>query len=147
MDETSIIQYIVDMFEGTQTVTANGDTYFFLDPDQKFPFATLVTNDMHDQVSNLARPSVFRLNIGVGKETFRALFGSPTPPSDADTGVESAYDYTAFDQLMPHPVYGRMYWICILNPGDATFQTVVQPLLAEAYERDKSKHAKRTAHG
>lgn len=147
MDETSIIRYIVGTFDGTQTVTANGDTYFFLDPEHKFPFATLVTNDMHDQVSNLARPSVFRLNIGVGKETFRSLFGSQTPPTGAEAGVDSTYDYTAFDQLMPHPVYGRMYWVCVLNPSDATFQTVVQPLLGEAYERDRSKHDKRAGGG
>jgi hypothetical protein len=146
MDETSIIRYITDTFEGTETVTANGDFYFFLDPEHKFPFATLVTNDMHDQVSNLARPSVFRLNIGVGKETFRSLFGSQRPSADVAAVVDSTYDYTAFDQLMPHPVYGRMYWVCVLNPSSEMFQTVIQPLLAEAYERDRSKHAKRVAH-
>jgi hypothetical protein len=45
---------------------------------------------------------------------------------------------------MPHPVvYGRMYWVCILNPSEATFQAVVQPLLAEAYKLDVARHAKK----
>lgn len=48
---------------------------------------------------------------------------------------------------MPHPVYGKMYWVCvcILSPSEDTFQDVVQPLLAEAYELDVSKYAKRAA--
>jgi len=34
---------------------------------------------------------------------------------------------------MPHPVYGKMYWVCVLNPSAETFETV-KGLLAEAYE-------------
>lgn len=36
---------------------------------------------------------------------------------------------------MPHPVYGRMHWICVLNPSEATFEKI-KPLLAQAYEID-----------
>lgn len=144
MNEASIIQYITDTFDGIHTATAMGDTFFFYDPDGKFPFATLVTNDNYDDGSNLKRPSVYRLNIGVGKQTFHSLFGTPSS-SDEDGGVESGYDLTALDQFMPHPTYGRMYWVCVLNPSEETFQTKVQPLLAEAYERDVRKYAKRVA--
>ena len=35
-----------------------------------------MTNDINDQFSNLDRSSVYRLNIGVSKATFQALFGS-----------------------------------------------------------------------
>ncbi|HEY6539772.1 MAG TPA: DUF6194 family protein, partial [Ktedonobacteraceae bacterium] len=67
-----------------------------------------------------------------------------------DSGAESSenasgYDFTALDQLMPHPVYGRMLWVCILNPGDETFETKVRPLLAEAYEMAVSKYRRRAA--
>jgi hypothetical protein len=152
MNEASVIQYITDTFEGIESVTidSTGDTFFFYDPDHKFPFATLVTTDYNDSFSNLNRPSVFRLNIGISKQTYLSLFGSrPSQPSssgdgDADGGGHD-YDFTALDQLMPHPVYGRMYWVCVLNPSDATFETVVRPLLAEAYEKDVSKYAKRAA--
>jgi hypothetical protein len=36
---------------------------------------------------------------------------------------------------MPHPVYAPQHWVSILNPSDATFDTVVKPLLDEAHER------------
>ena len=41
------------------------------------PFATIVTKDYtgFDTASDLNRPGVFRLNVGVGRDTFRALFG------------------------------------------------------------------------
>ncbi len=141
MNEELISQYINDTFDSIEAVMAMGNTFFFYDPERKFPFATLVTtDDEYDQFSNLSRPSVFRLSIGISKATYRSRFGAEPFTSNA---VDSGYDFTALDQVMPHPVYGRMYWVCILNPSAATFQAVIQPLLAEAYELDVSKHAKR----
>ena len=96
---------------------------------------TLVTSDLYDQFSNLNRPSIFRLNIGIGKQTFRSLFDENS----------SSYDFTALDQVMPHPVYGRMYWVCVLNPGDEMFETKVQQLLAEAYDLAVSKYKRQAA--
>jgi len=111
------------------------------------PFATIVTKDYgdFDCASNLNRPSVFRLNVGVSKETYRSLFGAQTSPSGADGDVDGGYDFTALDQLLPHPVYGRMYWVCVLNPSAEIFQTVVRPLLAEAYDLAVGKGARRVA--
>jgi hypothetical protein len=140
MNETSIREYILWTFAGVDVVDAMGASFFFFDPDHKFPFATLVTNDEHDQASNLSRPSVFRLNIGVSKQTFQSLFGSRPAPS-AEGGTEGCYDFTALDRIMPHPVYGKMYWTCVLNPSEATFKTV-QGLLAEAYDMAVRKSAK-----
>ena len=148
MDEASVTQYIIDTFDGVETVTSSGNTFFFYGSERKFPFVTLVTNDDYDQFSNLNRPSVFRLNIGISKQTFRSLFGSQpsqSSTSGADEVADSGYDFTALDQLMPHPEYGRMYWVCVLKPSTETFQEVVGPLLAEAYDLDVSKHAKRAA--
>lgn len=62
---------------------------------------------------------MFRLNVGVSRQTFRALF-----PSD------EAHDYAELDVRMPHPVYAAQSWISVLNPSDERF---AQPLLAEAY--------------
>jgi hypothetical protein len=131
MDEAAITKYIADTFEGADVFSASGDFYFFYNPDlsapdRRFPFATLVTDDKHDSFSNLNRPTVFRLNIGVSKQTFASLFGSSSA-----TDTES-HDFTALDRIMPHPVYGKMYWVCVLNPGAATIETVKQ-LLAEAH--------------
>ena len=52
-----------------------GDTFFIYDPERnlegsrRFPFATIVTKDYaeFDNASDLDRPGVFRLNIGVSK--------------------------------------------------------------------------------
>ena len=157
MNEAQISQYLTETFEGVDFVTDSGNSFFFfynpdrnVPPDHRFPFVTLVTSDIYDQFSNLNRPSVFRLNIGIGKQTFRSLFDEPSPPSDRDSaeiGVENAsgYDFTALDQVMPHPVYGRMFWVCVLNPGDETFETKVRQLLAEAYDLAVSKHKRQAA--
>jgi hypothetical protein len=126
MNEAEITKYITDTFEGVEVVVALGASFFSIDPERKFPFATLVTSDEHDQFSDLSRPGVFRLNVGVGKQTFQSLFGST-----------EGHDFTALDKIMPHPVYGKMYWVCVLNPSAATFEAV-KPLLAEAYELSAS---------
>jgi hypothetical protein len=134
MDEIAITQYITATFGSVEVVVASGGTFFFHDPgkglpkDHRFPFATLVTSDEDDQLSDLSRPGVFRLSVGVRKRTFQSMFG----PSEG-------HDFTALDRIMPHPVYGKMYWVCVLNPSDATFEAV-KPLLAEAYETAASKH-------
>lgn len=145
MNETAITQYITDTFADIDLLVAMGTTFFFYDPDHMFPFVTLVPDDAHDSFSDLNRPGVFRLNIGVSKQTYRSLFGAPPPHSDASGDGNSGYDFTALDQVMPHPVYGRQYWVCVLNPSDATFQAVVQPLLAEAYDLAVRKYGSKRA--
>jgi hypothetical protein len=92
------------------------------------------------------------LNIGISKQTFHSLFGETVLPSDkngtvakSDDTSSSDYDFTALNQVMPHPVYGRMHWTCVLNPSDEAFKTTVQPLLAEAYDIAVSKYKRLAA--
>jgi hypothetical protein len=145
MNEAAIIQYITETFDNVKITTHEGNSFFSYDPKQKFPFATLMMNDVNDQASNLNRPSVFRLNIGVSRETYQSLFG-PQPTFAGDGGViNTGHDFTTLDQLMPHPIYAPMSWICILNPSGTTFETV-KLLLTEAYELDVKKHSKHVAH-
>src|SRR5579864_324365 len=88
MDQDAIIQYVKDTFTGLDVLRPTdgpgaGDTFIFydpqhnLDPTRRMPFATIVSKDYgdFDNSSQLNRPHVFRLNIGVSKDTFRALFG------------------------------------------------------------------------
>ena len=156
MNEAQISQYIKETFEGVDVVTDSGNSFFFYNPDSnvppdhRFPFVTLVTSDVYDQFSNLNRSSAFRLNIGISKQTFRSLFGAPSRPSGKDSAAESGedssgYDFTALDQVMPHPVYGRMSWVCVLNPSEGTFETKVRQLLAEAYDLAVSKYKRQAA--
>jgi uncharacterized protein DUF6194 len=102
----------------------NGTWFFSLDEKHWPNFATLVTTDEHDQASNLSRPGVFRLNIGVDRPTFQRVAADNETP-----------DYTTLDRLLPHPVYARQLWISTLNPSASTFEAIVIPLLALAHDR------------
>ena len=127
MNETSVENYITQTYPGVETSTNFGYTFFFYGPDRMHPFATLIASDYeYDNISKLDRPGVFRLNIGVSRPTFQSLFGT----AKVDT---SSYDYTVLDVIMPHPDYAPQNFICVLSPGEATFESV-QALLAEAYE-------------
>ena len=152
MDQEVIIQYITDTFAGIELLRPTdgpgaGDTFIYYDPQRdldmsrSLPFATIVTKDYgeFDNTSHLDREGVFRLNIGVSRDTFRKLFGyapGEESPASAD------YDYAALDRLMPHPVYAPQSYVCVLNPSAETFEAV-KPLLAEAYSRAAAQHAAR----
>jgi len=131
------IDVLIASKENNAPPTAWGDRFFYYQPanakvdPHRFPFATIVTHDYagFDESSNLNRPGVFRLNVGVGKETFAQLFG---PAASTPHGVAGTYDFAALDQLLPHPAYGRMHWVCVLCPSETTFERI-KPLLAEAY--------------
>jgi hypothetical protein len=97
---------------------------------------TLASSDNdYDRVSNLDRPGVFRLNIGVSKQTFQSLFGTATVDL-------SRYDFSVLDAIMPHPHYAQQHFICVLSPSEATFESV-RPLLAEAYAIAVRRHTRR----
>jgi len=131
----SITRHIVRTYPETDVVTIPGATFFSLDPERHFPnFATIVENDYHEQASDLSRPGVFRLNLGVDRVTFERV--------DREAGPER--DHTVLDVLLPHPVYGRQRWISILNPSATTFGSVVIPLIALAHDRlaaQRARHA------
>jgi len=127
MNESSVVDYICKTFPGVETTTSMGYTFFFYRSDHKLPFATLISSDNeYDRISNLDRPGVFRLNIGIGKQTFQSLFGT----NKVDV---NSYDFTAVDVIMPHPHYAPQRFICVLSPGEATCESV-RALLAEAYD-------------
>ena len=144
MDMDAIIDYISHTFKSTQ-IDEDSENRFFSylpDPDIQLsgwtPFATLVANDAYDKHSQLNRHDVFRLNIGVKPETYRKLFGKQPPLREAEV-VTARHDFAVLDQLMPHPIYAPMSWVCVLNPSETTFQAV-KPLLGEAYRLAVRRH-------
>jgi len=138
MDAASITQYITSTFANVETADNYGYTFFFYGADHMHPFATLAVADYdYDRFSNLDRPGVYRLNIGVSKQTFQALFGA----GKVDVG---GFDFTALDTIMPHPEYASQSFICVLNPSAETFEKVRQ-LLAEAYDVAVRRQEKRGA--
>ncbi|GGO20143.1 hypothetical protein GCM10010116_40370 [Microbispora rosea subsp. aerata] len=152
MNENDVIEFVTGL-PGVVAVTAGedngapqaawGDSFFYYDPDddpanRKWPFATIVVKDYEgfDTASDLNRPGVFRVNIGVGRAVFEELLGYP-PAAHADH--HQALDYRVLDRLLPHPVYAAQSWVCVLNPGEATAARV-RDLLAGAHARAAARH-------
>jgi hypothetical protein len=134
MDESSVVDYIMRTFPNVETTMAYGYNMFFYRSDRKLSFATLISSDQeYDRISNLNRPGVFRLNIGVSKQTFQSLFGT----KEANV---NEYDFTALDVIMPHPEYAQYHFICVLSPSERTFEKI-RALLAEAYDIAARRYA------
>jgi hypothetical protein len=133
MDEKAIVDYIRQSFPNVQVQPNEADYFFLHIPDEMMPFATLITSDRHDNASNLDREGVFRLNIGVGRETFLKLFGTRPEPPEYPAFVKTGHDFTAMNNLFPHPHYGHLFWVSVVNPTDDLFEEQVKPLLAEAH--------------
>jgi hypothetical protein len=142
-DPDRIIAFVEDQLLGAVVNTASeasgapevawGDTFVFAGEEKRMPFATIVIKDYpdFDTESDLDRPGVFRLNIGVGKARFTELLGYP-PAEHASHAGE--FDYTAFDKLTPHPVYAVQAWVSIVNPGPETTELAAS-LLIGTYQR------------
>ncbi|KRB08624.1 DUF6194 family protein [Lysobacter sp. Root690] len=139
MTQQQVIDGIVAAFDSVEAVESaqsegGSDCFFFFGAERHFPFATVVTRDNEfDHLSRLDRDGVFRLNLGLSKPGYAAVF---------ETAQDEAWDYTALDRLMPHPMYARMHWVSVLNPSRLTFERL-QPLLAEAYELAQRQAARR----
>ncbi len=139
IDESFITSYITSTFENVETTVNMGYTFFFYRDDHMHAFATIASaGNEYERISNLDRPGVYRLNIGVSRETFKSLFGTKK------INV-SDYDFTALDIIMPHPDYSSQFFLCVLSPSEATFERI-RPMLAEAYDVAMKRYNKRKAH-
>ena len=139
IDEQFITNYITSTFENVETTVNMGYTFFFYRDDHMHAFATIASNgNEYEKVSDLDRPGVYRLNLGVGREAFQSMFGK----GKVDVSI---YDFTALDVIMPHPDYSSQHFICVLSPSEATFEERIRPLLAEAYDVAVKRYNKRKA--
>lgn len=155
MTPDEIVNHAENELTGTVVVVASeesgapevawGDIFLIYDPERlippekQFPYATVVVNDYpgFDEFSDLARDGVYRVNIWVSKDTF----DSETPDEDP-----AGIDYTAFDRIIPHPVYGAQSWLSVVNPGPST-DDKVGVLLAEAHDRARARYEKQRSRG
>lgn len=82
--------------DGTPQVSW-GDLFFYYAPDAVVPpgqpFATVVTKDYPDEPSSGLGSGIFRVNIDAGRRV-----------------QAQAVDVTSRDQVLPHPMYGRLGW-------------------------------------
>jgi hypothetical protein len=119
--------------EGVTVHETSPDYFFFVGAEQKFPFATIVTHDdAYDSASGLDRHGVFRLNMPTDKASFSTLFPTITSRRQLEA---ASFDYQAIDTLFPHPVYGRMRWVSVINP-DITWPQCRQLLEAARHMRE-----------
>ena len=125
-DLDEMLQRIRDAFPDAVVATIDRAAFFSMDETHWPNFATVVWTDEHDEgsPSDLARLGVYRVNVGVDRETFQRLVGSHADP-----------DYAVFDRFVPHPVYAKQRWIGILNPSHATVEESLMPLIRAGYNR------------
>ena len=143
----SIIAHLLDTYEGSRVVKAWGERSIFYNPGQKLPrgvyFATVKEKDGEkDKASHLDRAGVFRLNVGTTKPLFLERFGPPPARPGRGEVVGGPWDFTALDTLTPHPVYGWMSWVAVLNPTEETLADMFE-MIEAASGKAKSAFDKR----
>ncbi len=123
-----------------------GDAFFYYAPDGEMPqhvqpYGTIVTKDYPDDTaSDLDAPGRWRVNVHVDRATFRRLTG------EEPRSLTRPRDHAATDVFNPHPVYGGLGWVAVVNPGEHTTETVVQ-LLREAHDAARARFARRRETG
>ena len=118
------VEAFVAALDNVQRTENFGYAFFFVGDDHRLPFVTMADSDNEfDSVSNLSREGVFRINIGVSKETFDSLLGNSSPEQ---------FDYSVLDVFLPHPDYAKQNFVCILNPAGENAQTAKR-LIVEAH--------------
>jgi hypothetical protein len=118
-----------------------GDRFFFAGEDRMRPFATIVGHDVpgFDERSQLSADGRHRLNIEVGRDGFRELFGYGPEEFAAH---QEKIDFAAEDTLIPHPAYAVQGWVSVVNPGPATTSEVGR-LLDRARSRSAARQRPR----
>lgn len=126
-----------------------GERALFYNPDHALKkgiyIATFKERDgPNDKASHLDRGNRFRLNIGLPKSAYFSLFGLPPFRPSAGNIVATGHDFTQTDVLTPHPVYGWMSWVAIINPSPERFDAL-RPHLDQSLVDARTKFKKRLA--
>ena len=151
VQKSAIEHYMLENFDDIFPLNSWGERSFSYNPNKQLTrgtyFATLKEKDgAHDTASFLNRDGVFRLNLGVTKACYLSLFSQlPKRPKKGGV-VEGPYDFQAVNTRLPHPSYGWIGWICVLNPTMDTFEKCkyfLEVAFAKAKETTAKKLAKR----
>lgn len=143
----ALIQRITREFQDLVPKATWGETSLFYNPGNALKngvyFATIKEHDgENDKASQLDREGVFRLSFGVPPATYEQLFGPRPPRPDKGGVVPTGHDFTALNELMPHPVYAWMGWVQVLTPTARTMRGLT-PLLTEAYDKARTGFTRR----
>ncbi|MBG6100139.1 erythromycin esterase-like protein [Micromonospora vinacea] len=132
------VEQLVASEENGSPEAAWGDRFFFVGPDRRQPFATIVEHDVpgFDEASQLDRPGVFRLNLDLGRAEFERRFGFP-PKAFEEHRHE--FDFARLDTLVPHPGYAQYGFASIVMPGPHLLPEIDR-LIATAHGRAVDRH-------
>ncbi|WP_133913958.1 DUF6194 family protein [Streptomyces sp. NBC_00582] len=115
-----------------------GDAFFYYAPDGRMPrrgqpYGTIVTKDYPDDTaSGLDAPGRWRVNVKVDRPTFAELTG------EDPRALTRPRDHAAADTVLPHPVYGGLGWIAVVDPADRTTELVLR-LLRTAHDTARAR--------
>lgn len=142
-----ILKYCLENLEGTVLVNSWGEKGVFYNPEKKLKRGIYVLtikekDGDNDKSSNLNRETIYRVNLGIYKNTFIKMFGSIPKRPCKGCIVDMEYDFSTVNEILPHPIYAWMGWICSLNPSKRTFEEL-KPLIQESYEYAKEKYSKK----
>ena len=142
-----IFDYATSEFEGVVIAENWGERGLFYNPDGKLPKRVYILtfkekDGPNDKASNVNRPDTYRMNLGLSKERFKEMFTEIPERPAAGEIVNTGHDFKQINQIMPHPVYGWMSWVGVLNPSLSTFGKL-KPLIAEGVELAKVKYSKK----
>jgi len=147
MTADEILKTLLADYKGTRLIEAWGEKSLFYNPERLLPrgvyFATIKDRDgENDNASKLDRESIFRLNIGTSRARYLERFGDlPKRPAKGEV-IEGAWQFTDINILTPHPIYGWMGWVSVINPTQDVF-TELQPMIDAAYEKAVRSFEKR----
>ena len=147
MTKDQIILEVQNSFKGLVKNINWGEIGLFYNPENKLSkgiyLLTFKEKDgANDKASNIDRENVYRMNLGISKESFFQLFGNKPKRPKAGQIIDMPYDFSELNRIMPHPVYGWMNWICDLNPTKETFNKLF-PLIKEGYSLALKKYEKK----
>lgn len=108
-----------------------GDRFFYYAPDGVVPngqpFATVVTKDYPGEPAAGLGEGVFRVNVDAGRR---------------DQGEVD--DPSVRDRVLPHPVYGQLGWVAVVQPGEGASAELTD-LLREAHAAARRRWDRRHA--
>lgn len=147
MTAEAVIQRIMREFHDLVPKATWGETSLFYNPGQVLKngvyFATIKEHDgENDKASHLDREGVFRLSFGLTPASYEQRFGPRPPRPDKGGVVPTGHDFTALNELMPHPVYAWMGWVQVLSPTDQTMRDLTL-LLTKAHEKARAGFTRR----
>jgi len=142
-----VFDYCLSEFDGLVLDKNWGERGVFYNPEKKLPKGVYILtfkekDGPNDKASHVNREGIFRLNLGISKSTFSEMFGAIPKRPAAGQIVSTGHDFTSLDQITPHPVYGWMSWVAVLNPTKDTFEKL-KPLIAEGVELAMGKYQKK----